>query len=485
MTTSDIFYSLLRSDFKSFVIKTFNEISANSVYKDNWHINVTCHELNGVMNGAQNRLIINIPPRYLKSIICSVALPAFILGRNPKTNIVCASYSDDLAAKMALDCRKIMESDWYKTAFPLARISKNKNAVNDFETTAGGGRFSTSVGGTLTGRGGDYIIVDDPIKPADAISETIRNKTNDWYSNTLYSRLNDKQNGKIIIIMQRTHQNDFTGFLMEQDSGFKLIKMPILAEQDEVWEFCNYKGKKITVERKAGEPLHRNLNDEKSIKEIMAVMSAYDFAGQYQQNPVSRGGNIIKRDWLKFFEVEKLKEEIKTGAVTTEYLGQSWDTAMKTGEHNDFSVCVSFLKTADGRYFVLDVYRDRLIYPRLENKVLELYNAFCEQWGWACAQKPSVIVEEGGVGTALIQTFKDKLDIQGFKPQDDKITRLTVESAKIEKGLCLFADGGAWRDVFERELTAFPNAAHDDQCDALSQALACQIEPCGPKIFWI
>ncbi len=221
MTASDIFYSLLRSDFKSFVIKTFNEISANSVYKDNWHINVICHELNGVMNGAQNRLIINIPPRYLKSIICSVALPAFILGRNPKTNIVCASYSDDLAAKMALDCRKIMESDWYKTAFPLARISKNKNAVNDFETTAGGGRFSTSVGGTLTGRGGDYIIVDDPIKPADTISVTIRNKTNDWYSNTLYSRLNDKQNGKIIIIMQRTHQNDFTGFLMEQPvSGY-------------------------------------------------------------------------------------------------------------------------------------------------------------------------------------------------------------------------------------------------------------------------
>mgnify|MGYP003585248560 CR=1 FL=1 len=448
MTDSDIFYSLLRSDFKSFVIKTFNEISANSIYKDNWHISVICHELEEVMNGRQNRLIVNIPPRYLKSIICSVALPAFILGHNPKANIICASYSDDLAAKMALDCRKIMESAWYKNTFPTARLSKNKNAVNDFETTAGGGRFSTSVGGTLTGRGGDYIIVDDPIKPSDAISETIRNKTNDWYSNTLYSRLNDKKNGKIIIIMQRTHQNDFTGFLMAQDSGFKLIKMPVLAEQDEQWTWLNYSGVKCNIERKAGEPLHSGLNDKKSVQEIAAIMSAYDFAGQYQQNPVSRGGNIIKRDWLKFFDVEKLKEEIKTGLVKVEYIGQSWDTAMKTGEHNDFSVCVSFLKTEDGRYFVLDIYRGRLIYPELEKKVKELYDSFKETWGWECSDGPYVIVEEVGVGTALIQTFRDNLDIQGFKPKDDKITRLTVESAKIEKGQCLFAADSWCEELF-------------------------------------
>jgi len=484
MTEVELFHSLLRSDFKSFVIKTFNEISANSVYKDNWHIDVICYELQQVMLGRQNRLIINIPPRYLKSIICSVALPAFILGHNPKANIICVSYSDDLAAKMALDCRKIMESCWYREIFP-AKISKDKNTVNDFETTAGGGRFSTSVGGTLTGRGGDYIIVDDPIKPSDAISDTIRNKTNDWYSNTLYSRLNDKKNGKIVIIMQRTHQNDFTGFLMAQDSAFKLIKMPILAEQEEKWEWLNYCGVKRVFERKAGEPLHRGLNDEKSVKEIAAVMSAYDFAGQYQQNPISRGGNIIKREWLKFFEVEKLKTDIKTGAVNVEYLAQSWDTAMKTGEHNDFSVCVSFLKTEDGRYFVLDVYRGRLIYPQLESKVQSLYDEFNKEWGWACGDSPSVIVEEGGVGTALVQTFESKLNIQGFKPTEDKITRLTVESAKIEKGKCLFASGGAWWDTFERELTAFPNAIHDDQCDALSQALACQAVAGTPHIFWV
>jgi predicted phage terminase large subunit-like protein len=484
MIETGLLYSLLRNDFKSFVIKTFNEISSNSVYKDNWHINLICWELAKVIRGEQNRLIINMPPRYLKSIICSVALPAFILGHNPKTNIVCASYSDDLANKMALDCRKIMESAWYRAAFPSVKLSKNKNAINDFETTAGGGRFSTSVGGTLTGRGGDYIIVDDPIKPSDAMSEVIRNKTNDWYSNTLYSRLNDKQKGKIIIIMQRTNQNDFTGFLMAQEIGFKLIKMPLLAEQDEIWEFCNYIGKKITVERKAGTPLHVGLNDERSIKEIIAVMSAYDFAGQYQQNPVSRGGNIIKRDWLKFFDAEKLKQDIKTGAVTVEYLGQSWDTAMKTGEYNDFSVCISFLKTTDRRYFVFDVYRGRLIYPQLERKLEELYNTFYVQWGWTCGRAPYIIVEEAGVGTALIQTFQDKLNIQGFKPKADKITRLSVESAKIEKGNCVFARG-VWWDAFELELTAFPNGVHDDQCDALSQALACQIEVDIPQIFWI
>ncbi|MDR1338019.1 MAG: terminase, partial [Rickettsiales bacterium] len=166
----DTFNAILRTDFKSFIIKVFNEVVAGSEYLDNWHIDVVCNAIMNMYDGDNNRLIINIPPRYMKSIICSVALPAWLLGHHPKTNIICVSYNDGLAEKFANDCRNIMLSEWYRELFPMTRLHPSRRALNDFETTHGGGRMSTSIGGTLTGRGADWIIIDDPLKPADAMS---------------------------------------------------------------------------------------------------------------------------------------------------------------------------------------------------------------------------------------------------------------------------------------------------------------------------
>ena len=158
------FFSLmLREDFKSFVIKVFKEVSPAPQYLDNWHIDLICSELIDMMEGKQNRLIINIPPRHMKSIICSVALPAFILGHNPKTSIIVVSYGDDLATIFAYDCKRVIESPWYQEIFPGAKLAKDKKSTNDFKTTKGGNRYATSVNGTLTGRGAEWIIIDDPI----------------------------------------------------------------------------------------------------------------------------------------------------------------------------------------------------------------------------------------------------------------------------------------------------------------------------------
>ena len=203
-----IFNTLLKYDFKSFVRKVFSEVSPGTVYMDNWHIDVICGELETMLRGENSRLIVNIPPRYMKSIICSVALPAYILGHFPSESVICVSYADELSKKMAADCRRVMESEWYKRIFPFTRLAPSRREVMDFETTRGGGRYSSTVGGTLTGRGGNWLIIDDPIKPSDVNSDLIRNKVNDWYGNTLYSRLNDKKNGKILVIMQRTHEQD-------------------------------------------------------------------------------------------------------------------------------------------------------------------------------------------------------------------------------------------------------------------------------------
>jgi hypothetical protein len=179
------------------------------------------------------RLIINIPPRHLKSICASVALPAFLLGRDPTRKVICVSYSDDLAVKFSNDCRAVMQAEWYKRTFPHTQVDRAKNTETEFRTTKRGYRLATFVGGTLTGRGGDVIIIDDPIKPQDAQSEAIRNKTIQWYENTLLSRLDDEVHGAIVLVMQRLHLDDLAGHLLEK-GGFEHLCLPAIAEQPEV-----------------------------------------------------------------------------------------------------------------------------------------------------------------------------------------------------------------------------------------------------------
>ena len=200
--------AILRKDFKSFVIKCFQECSGITPYNDNWHINVICNAINDMMDGKNRQLILNVPPRHLKSIICSMALPAFLLGHNSKTSIICVSYSDELSGKLANDCRNIMQSDWYQEIFPRTKLQPSRRSINDFTTTLGGGRYATSVGGAMTGRGAEWIIIDDPLKPNEVTSDIQREKVNEWFGTTVYSRLNDKATGRILVIMQRLHQND-------------------------------------------------------------------------------------------------------------------------------------------------------------------------------------------------------------------------------------------------------------------------------------
>ena len=206
---------LLKSDFCAFVEKTFGTVCPDQQFWPNWHLEAIAHALERVVGGETKRLIILMPPRNLKSICASVALPAFLLGRDPTRQIICVSYSADLAAKHARDCRAVMMAPWYQSAFPSTRIDPAKSAETEFMTTRRGFRLATSTGGTLTGRGGDTIIIDDPMKPADAQSEARRLECQQWYSNTLLSRLDDKVNGVIILVMQRLHVDDLAGYLMQ------------------------------------------------------------------------------------------------------------------------------------------------------------------------------------------------------------------------------------------------------------------------------
>ena len=195
--------SLLRTDLYSFIERSFYELNPTTEFLRNWHIEGIAAKLEACRRGELNRLIINEPPRSLKSHCGSVAFTANLLGHNPTAQIICASYGQDLANKHALDCRTLMSSKFYQELFPGTRLSTQRQAVQEFVTTKQGFRLSTSVGGVLTGRGADFIIIDDPLKPDEALSDTQRKSVNDWYEHTLCSRLNDKRRGCIILIRFR------------------------------------------------------------------------------------------------------------------------------------------------------------------------------------------------------------------------------------------------------------------------------------------
>jgi hypothetical protein len=198
---------LLRNELYLFVERSFRELNPQTRFLPNWHIEEIAHELEECRLGKTKRLIINVPPRSLKSHCASIAFPAWILGHNPSSQIISVCYGQDLADNLASSCRTLMLSSFYRTLFPT-RLAAKKQAVNDFYTTDRGVRMATSVGGVLTGRGGDFLIIDDPLKPEEAASESQRKAANDWYDHTLLTRLNDKRNGCIIIIMQRLHEDD-------------------------------------------------------------------------------------------------------------------------------------------------------------------------------------------------------------------------------------------------------------------------------------
>ncbi|WP_267389245.1 phage terminase large subunit [Sphingomonas sp. GC_Shp_3] len=446
-----VIVELIRSDFVSFLISAFPHISGGADLEPNWHLDAIAHELTRVRDGSCRRLLVTLPPRNLKSIMISVAWVAWCLGRDPRLNFVCVSYSSELAAKHARDCRSIMQSGWYRELFPHTIIASTRSAVHDFETTRGGGRLATSVGGTLTGRGGDIIVIDDPIKPDDAMSDTVRDGVNEWFYATLASRLNDKKRGAIITVMQRLHQYDLAGMLLESGEWHEL-SLPAIATDEVTVPLTRQR----SYTRLTGEALHAARHStEELLREKRSIGSAL-FQAQYQQDPVPARGNMIRAEWLKSYDSVP-----DWGRVV-----QSWDTASKNGLLNDWSVCIT-ARLVKNEVFVLNVWRRKVEFPDLRRAAISL------------AQHHSaniMLIEDQASGTQLYQTLLNESP-RGVpqpiarKPEADKKTRLAGVSAMIEGGQLLLPTEASWLAEFKQELLAFPSGRHDDQVDALSQLL--------------
>ena len=221
--------ALLRSDLRYFVWKRFQTILPGTPYLPNWHIDAIVYQLMRMQAGDISRLLINQPPRSLKSICVSVAYVAWLLGHDPTRRVIVVSYSNEFAAELHRQFRMVIDAPWYRALFPAMRPARDSGT--ELVTTAGGSRYATSVGGTLTGRGADLIVVDDPLKAEEAMSEQARKRVIDWYAGTLVSRLNDKENGPIIVVMQRLHENDLAGHLLGQ-GGWEHLDLPAIAVDD-------------------------------------------------------------------------------------------------------------------------------------------------------------------------------------------------------------------------------------------------------------
>jgi predicted phage terminase large subunit-like protein len=442
--------AILRRHFDMFLRRCLMTLNPGQPFLPNWHILAIAHQLERIRRGEITRLIINMPPRHLKSLTVSVAFPAYLLGLEPWHRIFAVSYGSELSSKHASDFRSIVESPWYRRAFPM-RISRSLE--DEVWTTARGFRRSTSVYGTLTGLGGDLFIIDDPQKAVDALSDAHRDRLNHWVSNTLMSRLDSKQTGAIILVQQRVHLNDLSGYLMEL-GGWEVLSLPAIAEQDETIAI----GDGVFHSRAAGDALHPELEPLESLEKLRFEIGSDVFAAQYQQTPVPPGGCMIRREWLRYYD--KLPERTYRTRII-----QSWDTAAKDGAQNDWSVCTTWMQV-DNCYYLIDLTRGRYEYPRLRDIAI------------AQAQKHRphcILIEDASTGTALAQELKKSYfggSVRLVPIERDKIGRLYVHQAKFEDGRVLFPKNASFLPALEAELLTFPQGKTDDQVDSLSQALS-------------
>ena len=439
--------AVYRINFGAFTYRAFEAVNPGQRLIANWHIDTICYQVQQMVIGeAKKRLILNLPPRSLKSFIASVALPAWLLGRQPSTRIICGSYSDELATKFSRDCRALLETPFYKRVFPGTQLNPKKASEGEFETTKRGFRLATSVGGTLTGRGGGVLIVDDPIKANDAESEIARRAAIDWFRNTALSRLDEPAESIICLAMQRLHVDDLSGILIEQ--GWPKLVLPAIALE----AADHLIGEDEVYHRPAGQLLQPMRDSFEAIEELKLGVGSRVFAAQYQQNPTPADGNMIKAAWLGRYDTAPDRQSFERVVL-------SCDPAGKAGIHNDYTA-IAVVGVQKQALHVLEVSRGHWTVMKMREQII----ALAAEW-----RVDLVIVEDTSSGMGLVQLLKEEphLDVVGRKPDTDKQTRMSRQQGRFEAGRILLPQEARWLADFENELLAFPSGRYDDQVDAL------------------
>lgn len=486
--TRDQFDAASRAHFTLFLRRVMASVSPGVQYVHNWHIDAIAEYLAASARGQVRRLIINMPPRMLKSTLISVAWPAWLLGHNPAERIMAASYARGLSLKHSTDCRAVLEAPWYGSVFKSTRLARDQNEKEKFATTLRGFRRAVSVGGAAIGEGGNILIIDDPISPLQACHRHQREAVNNWFDHTWASRLDDKATGSMVVVMQRLHDEDLSGYLLAR-GGWEHLCLPAIAPAPQIIRIGT-----LAKARKAGEALHPAREDVALLQQIRSDMGGANFAAQYQQAPLKQVGALFRREWFVRFEGgagsvapsplagegwdegganrvgihlrAPLPNPPREGEGATEPAGmivQSWDTGIKAGQQHDASACATF-EVVGGVHRLIDMTVVRMEYPALKRLMVAHAARFAPQ---------AILVEDKGNGQSLLQDLRRETDLPliACLPKVDKYTRALRITPMLEAGWVALPKYAHWLAELEEELFSFPDAPHDDQVDAIVQYL--------------
>ncbi|MGE3744471.1 MAG: phage terminase large subunit [Sphingomonadaceae bacterium] len=450
-----------RTQFSVFVRLAFMVLRPHETFLDNWHIQAICHELERTRLGQSRRLMVSIPPRHLKSLLISVIFPAWLMLHNPGAKILCLSYARELATAHARDFQKLVLSAFFRRLAPKLRFGKFTEEV--METSAGGARYSRSIEGSITGFGGQFVIIDDPLKAEDAASKVERDGVNEAFSRTVLSRPDNKATAAIILVMQRLHPEDLIGYLLSNNAvSWQHLNLPAIAEAEQQIPI----GPGQIHIRRPGDILHPARDSKEVLAELQATMLSDDYAAQYQQAPVPAGGVMLRREWIRHYD--HLPDRSQGQII------ESWDTALTNSSSADYSVCTTWL-LVNGQHFVIDRFRGRLEFPDLLREAKHQYERH---------RPDRILIEAKGSGISLAQTLRhfQQANVVDMHVKDDKVTRLNRVLHYFEQGTVFIPQSASWTAELEEEWLAFPNGRHDDQVDSMSQYLTWYREK--PNFEW-
>ena len=444
-------------------------------YKHNWHIDATAEQAEKLITGETRRLIVNQPPRTGKSSLLSVVFPLWVWIQptrgpmsGPQVKFLCASYGQSLSLKHSGDMRKIIQSGWFQKHWGHRfKLLDDRNAVGMFENTAGGYRMSTSVGAGLTGQGGDFLLVDDPHNTQDVTSAADRNAVIGWYTQSLSTRMNDPKTGVILLVMQRQHEEDLTGYLMENEG--------------DMWEHfvlrMRYEGNPYLPydpRTEEGELLWPDRVPEDEVLKLERTLGTFGAVGQLQQRPEPKGGGLIKvTDWQMFPPAGREEEWKKDGVVCwppMEFIVASCDLAYTEKQENDFSALTIWGLWHDlgGAPKIVTMYawQDRLSFNPLVTRIGNNCRKF----------KPDVLlIEAKAAGISAAQEIQRVYGAAEWStvlvtPKGDKVSRAISVQGLFEEGL-IYAPDRTWAQMLIDTCASFPKGAHDDLVDSATQAL--------------